>query len=266
MRVGTVLLQFSQRGEGGFAFGGFLALASAASQFHIAVMDGALEETVVVRATDRNDVVMGGFGRDGLEQFLEFALGIFENRDDGDLAESAQELAKNEVARGFESPVNKNRPEQGLKGVCEGRRSLPAAVHFFATAKGEVGAEAQPPPVFGQGTAVDEFGAGFGEGAFANGREFFVELARQDELQDGIAEELEALVSLNRSALLVGNGGVGEREPQERRFAEGIAQLALEFSVFGHGGNGKGLSRRQGTGEVERGKRRVVRMACRVLR
>jgi hypothetical protein len=66
-----------------------------------------------------------------------------------------------------------------------------------------VRADAQMPGALGQGPAIDEFGAGLGQRAFAEGGEFLIQLAREDELQDGVAKEFEPLIGLDGRALLM---------------------------------------------------------------
>jgi hypothetical protein len=58
-----------------------------------------------------------------------------------------------------------------------------------------------------------------------------VKLASENELEDGIAEELKALVGLDGNTLFVGNRGMSQREPKERRVAEGVTELDLEIVV-----------------------------------
>lgn len=79
----SFLAQFDERGEGGFAFSGFFAFALAACEFDAIVMDGAFKDAVVIGAGGSDDVILGRLGGDGLEEFLEFALGIFQRRNDG---------------------------------------------------------------------------------------------------------------------------------------------------------------------------------------
>ena len=84
--------QLCQRRQGGFALGGFLAFALAARQFRSAVMHGALENPVVVRAGGGNDLILRRLGRDGLQQFLQFAFGVFENGNHREPAKGRLEL------------------------------------------------------------------------------------------------------------------------------------------------------------------------------
>jgi hypothetical protein len=197
-------------GEGGFAFGGFFALALATGQFDSAMMDGTLEDAVVVGAGGRDDGIMRGLGGDSLEEFLEFAFGVFEDGNNGEAAEGVLELVQNKIAGGFKAAIEKDGAQERLEGVGQGGGALAAAVLLLAAAEQQVFAEAETPAMLGQGAAIDHFGASLGERAFAHGGEFFVELASEDELQDGVTEELEALIGLDGRALLVGDRGMGQ--------------------------------------------------------
>jgi hypothetical protein len=73
----SFLAQFEESGEGGFAFGGFFAFALTPGEFDAIMVDGAFEEAVVVGTGGGDDMVLGRLGGKGLEQFLEFAFGIF---------------------------------------------------------------------------------------------------------------------------------------------------------------------------------------------
>ena len=68
---------------------------------------------------------------------------------------------------------------------------------LFAATEEDVFVQADVATVFGEDAAIDEGGAGFGERAFAVIGKFIVEDAGEDELQDGVAEEFEALIGLD---------------------------------------------------------------------
>jgi len=65
-------------------------------------MHGALEKAVVVRPAYRDHAVARRLGGDGLKQFLQFAFGIFEDRDCRKPAEGRLEMPENEIAGGIE--------------------------------------------------------------------------------------------------------------------------------------------------------------------
>jgi hypothetical protein len=231
----SFLAHFDQGGQGGFTFGGFLAFALTAGEFNAIVMDGAFEESVVVRAGGGDDVILGRVGGNGLEQFLKFAFGIFECGNDRESPYSPMELAKYEFTGRLKATVEENSAEKGLKRIGQSGGTIAASVKFFASAEDEMLAQAKLPSVVGEGAAVDEFRPRFRERAFAKGRKILVELTSENELEDGITEEFEALVGLDRNALFVGDRGMGQSESKESRVAESVTELDLEIVIVGHG-------------------------------
>jgi len=201
----SFLAQFDEGGESGFALGGFFAFALPAGEFDAVVMDGAFKEAVMIGPRGGYDIVLGRLGGNGLEQFLEFAFGIFERGNDGQGADSAMELSKDEFACRIESTIEKNRPEQRLESVRKSGSPFAAAVEFFASAQEEMFAEAKLPRVFGESAAIDQFSTGFRQRTFAEGGEILVKLTSQNELEDRIAQEFEPLVGLDRNTLFVGD-------------------------------------------------------------
>lgn len=199
----SFLAQLDERGKSRFAFGGFLAFALTAGEFDAIVMDSALKEPIVVRPRGGYDIILGRLGGDSLEKFLQFALGIFERGNDGQRADSAMKLAKDEFTGRIEATVEKNRPEQRFKSVRKSGSAVAATVEFFASAQDEMFAEAKLARVFGESAPINEFSAGFGQRAFAESRKILVKLASKNELEDGIAEELKALVGLDGNTLFV---------------------------------------------------------------
>ena len=99
-------------------------------------------------------------------------------------------------------------------------------------------AQAQVPGALGQGAAIDQLGAGLGERAFTEAGELLVQFAREHELQDGVAQEFEALVGLGGGALLMRDRGMGQGEPQKGRVAKDVTHPLWERIVSGLGGHG----------------------------
>ena len=78
----SFLAQFDEGRECGLAFGSLLTFTVTASEFDAVVLDGAFKEAVMIGASSGDDMILRRLGGKGLEQFLEFAFGIFERRDD----------------------------------------------------------------------------------------------------------------------------------------------------------------------------------------
>ena len=96
-------------------------------------------------------------------------------------------------------------------------------------------AEFQRPGVRRQRAGVDQAGARLGEHAFVGIGKLFVKLARQHQAEHGVAEKFEALVGLNGRALLVRDGRMREREPQQRGVGERVAEALLQCVEVVHG-------------------------------
>jgi hypothetical protein len=163
----SFLAQFDKGGEGGFAFGGFFALTLTTSEFDAIVLDGAFEEAVVVRASSSDNVILGRLGGKGLEEFLEFALGILECGDDRQCADDAMKLAKNEFAGCFKAAIEENRAEKRFECVGQSGGTFAPAVEFFAATQDEMLAQPELAGMFGEGASIDELGASLGERTFA---------------------------------------------------------------------------------------------------
>jgi hypothetical protein len=118
-------------------------------------------------------------------------------------------------------------------------------VHFLAAAQNQMRAEAEGAGVFSQRAAVDEFRAPFCQRTFVGRGKFLVELLRKDELQHGVTEKFQPLIVRGPSlrfvparhsfALLMGDGRMRERQPQQALVAERITETGLEFRKLGHG-------------------------------
>ena len=197
--------------------------------------DDAFENAVVIWSRGGGDLILRRFGGSGLEQFLKFALRIFQNREVIQFSKRPAEFAQNEFARGFITSVEKQRANERLERIGERRGTLASAVKLLAAAENEMRTEINHATVDGQRTAVDEFGAGFRERPFFVFGKFFVKLAGQHELQYRVTEKFQALVVLKGLVLFVGDRRMRERETQERIIVEGVAEALLEGGEVGHG-------------------------------
>ena len=102
------------------------------------MVHGALEHAVMVRAGGGDNVILRGLGRDGLQQLLQLAFGVFEDGNHGEPAEGRLELAENKLAGRLESAIEEDRAEQRLVSVGERGGALAAAVHLLAAADDQV--------------------------------------------------------------------------------------------------------------------------------
>ena len=213
-------------------------------QFHAGVLHRAFKHAVVVRAGGGDNVIFRRFRRAGLQQLLQLALRIFNDRQHAHLAERGAEFAQDEFTRHVEAAVQKNRAEQRLERVRQRGRAFPPAVHFLAVAQHQLRAEAERAGVFGQRAAVDELRARLGQRAFVEGGKFFIQLPGEDELQHRVAEKLEPLVVRGSSLRFVAAGGrraafmcdgrMRQREAQLAFVAKLITETVLKCGKIGH--------------------------------
>lgn len=192
------------------------------------MVDGAFEDAVVVGTGHGGELVFGWVGGLGLEEFLEFAFGVVEGGDGFEFAKGVAKGAENVLAGFVVAAVEEDGAEEGFVGVGEVGGTVAAAGGFFAAGKDEVFAKSEAFGLGGEGAAVDHLGAGFGERAFADAGEAGVEFAGEDEAEDRVAEEFQALVVRNDSGRFMCNGGVGKGEFQQVGLLELVAEAFLE--------------------------------------
>jgi hypothetical protein len=93
-------------------------------------------------------------------------------------------------------------------------------------------AEVKRAGAFGQCAAVDKLGARLRQRPFIKRGEFFVQLARENELQHCVAEEFQPLIVRLRPATFVRNGRMREREAQQAFVAKFVIETGLKFGGF----------------------------------
>src|SRR3954451_11193715 len=120
------------------------------------------------------------------------------------------ELAQNEFTGGIETAIEKNRAQKRFKSIRQRGRAFTSAVKFFASAENEMISQAELARVLSERAAIDQFGACLRQRPLPEGRKILVEFASQNELQDGITEEFQALVGLHGNALFVCDGGMSQ--------------------------------------------------------
>src|SRR5207253_3394188 len=108
------------------------------------------------------------------------------------------------------------------------------AMQLLAAAEDQMLAHPQVPSPLCKRAAIHQLGAALGQRAFAEIRKFLVQLARQYQLQHSVAEKLEALVGLERQALLVRDGWMSERQFEQSEVAKIVTQPMLQCGVIGH--------------------------------
>lgn len=217
-------------GAGGGFFGEFFGGAAAGGEEVGVEEDAGLVFALVVLAGD-----VGGFVAEGvvavagLDFFLEGALGVFDDGGGGGGGEVAEE-GEDEAAGGVEAGVEVEGTDQGFESVFEVAGALAALGVVFAGAEAEAGGQAEGEGEGGKGAAVEEGGAAATEGALAVGGEGVKEGVAEEVLEDGVAEEFEALVILWGVGVGGGVGRVGDGGEQKGGVAEAVAEPGLEGS------------------------------------
>jgi hypothetical protein len=134
-------------------------------------------------------------------------------------------------ARRVEAAAQVDGPDQGLQRVGEDRVLLPAAGGLLPAAEEQVRADpavAEPPRDPGEGGHVHHGSTQLGQLTLGEVGLAAVELVGDDQAEDRVAEELQALVG-RQAAVLVREGPVGQREAEQvvrQLDAEGVGEPA----------------------------------------
>lgn len=156
------------------------------------------------------DAVLEVGGVDFLEDFLEFAFVVTFGMGGLKLVEVFFEEGEGDALGVGEATVEVDRAEEGFEDIGEVGVPIASAVNFFAIAEDEGLAEIDAAGGLGEGGSGDDGGAEFGEEAFFEVGEALEEVVGDDEFEDGIAEEFEALVIGRGGADFAREAGVGE--------------------------------------------------------
>ena len=165
---------------------------------------------------------------DGLDDLLQAPLGVraaFPRR------QARRKVAvdpENGPPRGLEASVDVHGADHGLERILEGGVSAPAAARLLVRAEAQAGVEADLAGEAREELAPAEDRAPLGELALRGLGIERIERLRQDQLEDGVAEELEALVVARRGGAVLQPRGVGERAFEEGRVAERVPDPPLE--------------------------------------
>src|SRR6266404_5852992 len=104
---------------------------------------------------------MRRFRRDRLQQLLEFALGIFQNRQNRKLTKSILELIHDKPGRSIEAAIQKNGSQQRLESIGQRREPFSAPMLFLPPAHYQMITQSKLSCLLSQSPPVDEFGSPF---------------------------------------------------------------------------------------------------------
>jgi len=170
-----------------------------------------LENPPVVGAALADHPVNGCLRVDGLQKFLELALRVALFRTGDHVADFRFEQPQDQVPRRAQAGVQIDRADQRLERVRKRGQTPPPAGGFLALAEQHVVAEMDRHRKPGQRPAGNHARAQLGQPAFREIRKHFEKLLRDDQLQDGVAEELHPLVIEVRLLRLVSEAGMSQR-------------------------------------------------------
>ena len=127
-----------------------------------------------------------------------------------------------EVARRLQAAIEERRSDQRLERVGEDRRAHRSAAARFAFAESDRIGQAELQRGAEQAVLADEVGANARQVALVRIAQPLEQEARNDQAQDGVAEEFEALVVVGAEA------AVREGPFEQRRIAEAVADALLQ--------------------------------------
>ena len=214
--------------ERGGDFGLLLTAAGALSEVTAEPDDLGHEALLVFRAGLIDDRVAGALRRKRLEQLLEAAFWIGVGEGAFEPLEVLARFGEDDAAHGDVIAVEIHGADERLVGVGEGGGALTAAAGFLAASHHEIAAEIDIGGVHTEAFATDELGAQFGEVAFRVVGEMVEEVLGKDELEDGVAEELQALIIEMVPLRFVAQTGMRERLREEERVAELVVKALFE--------------------------------------
>jgi hypothetical protein len=135
-------------------------------------------------------------------------------------------------------PIQVDRPQHRLEGVGQDTVEVTATSLVNAPAHPQVLAEVDTARRGRQRAGADDGGSVQGQGALPGLRVAAIQQLGGDQLEDGVAEKLEALVVARAVGVLVRVGAVGERLQEQVAVIEGDPELALQrhqaLGIAGH--------------------------------
>lgn len=213
-----------QCGMSGLCFRFFLAAATAATELDALPLHDSDEVFCVVGSVHADDLIAWLFGAHGLDFFLQLAFRIgFENA----ITECAQVVSeesfdKEECRR--RTGVEVGRTDYGFQCVCEGGVAITSAICFFSASHAQMRTEFDASSMTRECFGRDELGACFGEYAFIGMRKFLVEQLGERELEDGVAQEFQALIVWLGALVFIANAAMSQSELKQCRVAKSVTE------------------------------------------
>ena len=176
----------------------------------------------------REELVDGAARRDGLKQFLQLSLWIDLERFFFETLELFLHFFENKPANRFEIAIEINRAEERFEGVAERRVALPAPAGLFPAAHQQMPAETKPRRAYFERFARNEPRPPGCQATFPRFAVTRKKVLRDDELEDGIAQELEPLIIELFFLFFMREARVGQRLGQQARILKVITNPFFE--------------------------------------
>lgn len=159
-------------------------------------------------------------GIDGLKNFLELPFGILVGRRGTEAVEQVSKEPLCQGSRCIHATIEENGTGDGFEGIGEGGVPLTASVTFLTATHKEKIAELNPASHLGESFGRDELSADFGQHSFVGSFVAQEKHLREEKLEHGIAEELEALIVRQGSLALIAEARMGECLGKQRGVPE----------------------------------------------
>ena len=224
-------------GGGGFRF--LLAATFALAEFAAFPDDLGNKGFLMLRAALVDDRVGGADGGNGLEELLQPAFWVVVGGVDLQAFEEFARFRQDDAADGYEVTVEIHGADERLEGVGQGAGAFASSVCLLAAAHHQVASDAEALGEDAEAVAGDDAGTDFGQVAFAEVGKLIEEMLGENELEDGVSEEFEALVVEVMALRLVAEAGVGERFREQQSVAEFVFEALFEWV---HAGRTQALS------------------------
>ena len=163
-----------------------------------------------------------------MQNLLQAAFWVVVGRVDFEVFEEFAGFGQDDAADGDEIAVEIHGADERLESIGKRAGALASAVGLFAAPHHEVASDAEALGEDVEAVARDDAGADFGEVAFAEVGKLIEEILGEDELEDGVAEEFEALIVEVMALGFVTEAGMGERFREQQGVAEFIFEALFE--------------------------------------
>src|SRR5438552_2263181 len=176
----------------------------------------------------RNQFILRTMRRNALQQLLKIAFRINVHRLFRQFLEIGASLRQNELFGHLEAAVEIKRADQRFECICQCGCSIPATTGFFTAPHQNVTSEIERGAMHPKCFARNQSRTQFGQLSFGFASKITEQILGNNELENGVAEKLQALIIKMIPLRLMAQAGVRERFRQQKRIAELVANAFFE--------------------------------------